>query len=239
MSGATSAHAAPVPAGQRTARRRDSVAAALAVVGATLGLLAGAVELTIGPSMRQWVGDKQDTTRLGLVTILLSVVALRAAMELRRSSEVVAGRRVLIGLGLVVPALICFTTVGRLWYLPGALLLGSGALVARATPRADAFRALDAQHWRRGLLVVCGAYYVALGATALGVAGGLGVVGGALIWAAAGVSSRAPGVAYVLLLGGALPFAAMTWWSVITPAMALVTLLIGHGVIRSEATPRA
>ena len=108
------------------------------------------------------------------------------AMELRRSSAVVAGRRVLIGLGLVVPALICFTTVGRLWYLPGALLLGSGALVARATPRAEAFRALDAQHWRRGLLVVCGAYYVALGATALGVAGGLGVVGGALIWAAAG-----------------------------------------------------
>ena len=35
-----------------------------------------------------------------------------------------------IFLGVLLPAAICFTTVGRLWYLPGSLLVGSAALLA-------------------------------------------------------------------------------------------------------------
>jgi hypothetical protein len=46
------------------------------------------------------------------------------------------------------------------------------------------------------------------------VAGVLGIVGGALMWAA-----------YAPLAGGALPFAAATWWSAITPVRGSLPLL--------------
>ncbi len=137
-----------------------------------------------------------------------------------------------------MPALICFTTLGRLWYLPGALLLAAGALVLAGTRRQEFAAALDARPWRIGLLVVCGAYYGFLGATALGLAGVLGILGGVLIWAAARAAPRTPRAAYALLLGGALPFAAATWWSVITPLIAVLTVVIGRGVIR-HAGPAA
>jgi hypothetical protein len=204
-----------------------------------LGVLAGLLELTIGPSIRDWVGNKQDTTRLGLTTTILSVVALTAAAALRRPRGPIAGRRVAIALALAIPALVCFTTVGRLWYLPGALLLAAGALVLAGTRPQEFAAAFDERHWRVGLLVVCGAYYVLLGATALGLAGMLGILGSLLIWAAARATPKSPPkVAYALLLGGTLPFAAATWWSVITPLIAVLTVVIGRGVIR-HAGPAA
>lgn len=205
-----------------------------------MGVVAGLVELTVGPSIRDWVGDKQDTTRLGLTTTVLSAMALTAATALHRPRDGIAGRRVAIALGLLIPALICFTTVGRLWYLPGALLTAAGALVLAGTPRQEFAPAFDSRHWRLGLLVVCGAYYVFLGATALGFAGVLGILGGLLIWAAARAAPRSPPmIAYALLLGGALPFAAATWWSVITPLIAVLTVVIGRGVIRNAGSAAA
>ena len=41
----------------------------------------------------------------------------------------------------------------------------------------------------------------------------------------------------VVLLAGALPFAATTWWSVITPLIAVLAILIGAGVIRDAGPP--
>jgi hypothetical protein len=222
----------------RGRRIDDRSAGRLALAGAALGLVAGALELTIGPSIRDWVGDKQDTTRLGLTTILLSAVALAAATALQRRQQDTGGRRVAIALGLVLPALVCFTTVGRLWYIPGALLLASAALTVAATPRTELTAALTERHWRLGLLAVCGALYVFLGATTLGVAGVLGVLGGLLVWAAARAAPRTPRTAHALLLAGALPFAAATWWSVITPVIAVLTLVVGHRVIRHASTDR-
>lgn len=219
--------------------RSDRRAGQLALAGASMGVLAGLLELTIGPSVLDWVGNKQDTTRLGLTTAILSAVALVAAATLRRPRGRVAGRRVAIALALVIPALVCFTTVGRLWYLPGALLLAAGALVLAGTRRREFAAAFDERHWRVGLLVACGACYVFLGATALGVTGVLGILGGALIWAAARTARRSPRVAYALLLGGAMPFAAATWWSVITPVIAVLTIVIGRGVIRHADPARA
>ena len=218
--------------------RSDLVAGRLALAGASLGLLAGLVELAAGPSVREWVGGKLDTTRLGLTTITLSAVALAAAIALRRPHERTGGRRVAIVLALLLPGLVCFTTVGRLWYLPGVLLVAAGGLVLAGTPRREFAGAFDERHWRIGLLVACGAYYVVLGATALGVAGLLGMLGGTLIWAAAYVASRSARGAYALLLAGALPFATATWWSAITPLIAVLTLIIGSSVIR-HANPVA
>jgi hypothetical protein len=42
----------------------------------------------------------------------------------------------------------------------------------------------DEHRWLNGLTVVLGAYYVFLGADALGAAGALGILGGLAIWAA-------------------------------------------------------
>jgi hypothetical protein len=222
----------------RRERRADRLAGQLALAGAALGVLAGLLELTIGPSIRDWVGNKQDTTRLGLTTAILSAVALAGASALRQPRDRLAGRRVAVTLALLIPALICFTTVGRLWYLPGALLLAAGALVLAGTRREEFAVAFDQRRWRVGLLIVCGAYYVFLGATALGLAGVLGILGGVLIWAAARAAPTSPPTAHTLLLGGALPFAAATWWSIITPLIAVLTVVIGRGVIR-HAGPAA
>ena len=217
-------------------RRFDRLAGRLALAGACLGVIAGLIELTVGPSVRDLVGNKQDTTRLGLVTTVLSVAALVSAVALWRARGGIPARRVAIALGLLVPALVCFTTVGALWFLPGPLLLAAGALVLSGTRRHELATACSERHWRVGLLVACGAMYVLLGATALGLAGMLGILGGVLIWAAAR-APQPPWTAYALLLGGAVPFAAATWWSVVTPLIAVLSVIIGRGVIR-DAVPR-
>ena len=209
----------------------DWLAGRLAVAGGTLGVLAGLLELTTGPSMREWVGGKLDTTRLGLATIVLGVLALAAATVLRRPGAA-AGRRVAIVAGLLLPALTGFTTVGRLWYLPGALLLSAAGLIIRDTTARDAAKAFTERHWRAGLLALCGIYYVFLGATALGVAGVLGVLGGLLLITASRVTSRAPAATYALVLCGALPFALATWWSVITPLVAVVAIVVAHRLLQ-------
>jgi hypothetical protein len=72
----------------------------------------------------------------------------------------------------------------------------------------------------------------------VGVTGLLGIVGGALIWAAARFAPRSPRVAYLLLLAGALPFAAATWWSVVTTIVAVLAVVLGLGVIRDRGAPR-
>jgi hypothetical protein len=213
-------------------RSRDHVAAALALTGASLGIVAGLVELTVGPSIRDWVGDKLDTTRLGLATTVIALIALAASAALRRSDRVAGARRVAVALGLLVGALVGFTTVGRLWYIPGALLLAAGAVVLAGTRRDDVAAAFTEAHWRTGLLVACGVFYVFLGATALGLAGVLGLLGGALLWVVRPLAGRSPWPAYAVLLAGALPFAAATWWSAITPLIAVLAIAIGVGVIR-------
>lgn len=217
----------------------DAIPIRLAFAGASLGIVVGLIELTVGPSMLDWVGNKQDTTRLGLTTAVLSAIALAAAFALGQDRGETNGRRVAISAALLIPALVCFTTVGRLWYLPGLLLLAAGGIVLATTPRREFAAALDERHWRIGLIVLCGFYYVFLGATALGVTGFLGIFGGLLICAAALAPLRSTSVAYGLLIVGALPFAVATWWSVITPVVAVMVIVLGHGAYRHghEAAP--
>ena len=63
-----------------------------------------------------------------MVTIALALVALASSLVLRRRRQTTAPRRVLLGLGQLLPGLVGFTTVGRLWWVPGALLLAAGVL---------------------------------------------------------------------------------------------------------------
>lgn len=99
-------------------------------------------------------------------------------------------------------------------------------------------RAVNRDRWRLVLLVLLGAFEVFLGADALpATVGELGLLGGALVIASVLAAVRySRGVAAVLLILGAVPFAVLTWWSVVTPLIAVAALIIGAGIYR--ASPR-
>jgi hypothetical protein len=209
----------------------------VAALGASLGIVAGLAELTLGPHVRSWVGNKQDTTRLGLATIALSAIALLAAVTWLRRKDASTGTRLLIVVGLIIPGAICFTTVGRAWYLPGALLLVATAM-AISDLREDAREVAEtiSRRWLEVLTVVLGAFYIFLGATALGVAGMLGIVGGIMILTVVATSSRMPPrVAPTVLVAAALPFAVLTWWSIVTPLLAILVVAIGWFALHRPA----
>lgn len=221
-------------------QRPASTAAALALVGATLGLAAGIVELTVGASIRPWIGDKHDPARLGVVTIVLSLIALAAAIAVLRQPRVEGGTRVVISAGLLIPAVIGFTTVGRLWLIPGPLLLASGIQTARASG-ADARAALAAvaHNWVAILAGALGCVMAALGMATLGVAGALGVVGGIAVVALVAGRRLLRGSTYLAgLLVATAPFAALTWWSVVTPALAATIISLGIAAPRCVSQVR-
>jgi hypothetical protein len=98
--------------------------------GAMLGMLAGVVELSIGTHIRPWIGDKENPVVLGIVTLLLSVLAFVAVLIASKLDALTNDNKLAIFLGALLPAAICFTTVGRLWYLPGILLIVSVLFLA-------------------------------------------------------------------------------------------------------------
>jgi hypothetical protein len=208
----------------------------LAATGASAGLIAGLVELAFGPHIRSWVGNKQDTTRLGLATITLSAIALLAAVTWLRRKDASLGARLLIVVGLVVPGVICFTTVGRAWYLPGALLVVAAAIAASEL-REDAHGVFGtiSRSWLAVLTAVLGVFYIFLGATALGIPGMFGIVGGITVLSVVAASSRIPPRAGSLVLAAAaLPFAVLTWWSIVTPLLAALIVAIGFRALLSR-----
>jgi hypothetical protein len=106
---------------------RSRLGAGLAFAGAVLGATTGVVQATAGSDIPSWTGGKAQPVALGLVTIALSAVAFAGGTALRRPQVSGAGRLIATA-GLVVPGLVCFTTVGRLWFLPGPMLLAGAAL---------------------------------------------------------------------------------------------------------------
>ena len=140
------------------------LATTLGIWGATLGMLAGLVELGIGSQIRPWIGNKENPAILGLMTMLLSGMALAAVTVARKQETQTNDGKLAIFLGVLLPAAVCFTTVGRLWYLPGALLVGSAALLAYefwiAPPRSATPGTSSDKGWRLiagiGSLVILG-----------------------------------------------------------------------------------
>jgi hypothetical protein len=218
---------------QRPAQR---LIGAIGAAGATLGVVVGLVELTVGPSIRSWVGDKQDTTRLGAATLVLAALALLAALMLRRPSASPPAR-LAAAIGLLVPGLICFTTIGRLWYLPGAILVAAGA-AALADLRKDTktVRATLDRNWATILTAVLALFYVFLGATALGLAGVLGIVGGGAVLAELALQKRlSHALGLAILTVATLPFALLTWSSVAVPVIGILLIAIGSAALLSPA----
>src|SRR4029079_1281339 len=63
--------------------RRHRLVAALGLTGAALGIVAGAVQATIGPRIPEWTGAKASPVALGLLTIGLSALAGFVAVRQR------------------------------------------------------------------------------------------------------------------------------------------------------------
>lgn len=123
----------------------------LATWGAMLGMLAGLIETTLGASIRPWIGNKENPFILGLVTMLLSGLAwVTVRMAQKRVPSTANGKLATI-LGVLVPAGVCFTTVGMLWYLPGILLLVSVSLLLADFWRERPRTAIQPWRWVSGL----------------------------------------------------------------------------------------
>jgi hypothetical protein len=92
-------------------------------------MLAGMTETFIGASIRPWIGNKENPFVLGWVTLVLSGLAWITVRMARKHVPSTADSKLATILGVLVPAGVCFTTVGVLWYLPGTLLSVSASLL--------------------------------------------------------------------------------------------------------------
>lgn len=88
------------------------------------------------------------------------------------------------------------------------------------------------RNWLIVLTAVTALLYLYVGVGAHGLARLLAFPGGILILAAIVAAARSRLLAWLLLLAGALPVAVATWWSVVTPLLAVLALAFGWMVIR-------
>lgn len=98
-------------------------------LGSALGVLAGLTELSIGTDILPWIGNKENPVVLGLTTLLLSTIAFVSVSSANKHIHLTNDRKLALFFGIFIPAAVCFTTVGRLWYVPGTLLLATSLLL--------------------------------------------------------------------------------------------------------------
>lgn len=211
--------------------RNDRYPARIALVGGALGMAAGLSQAVAGRHLGSWAGDKADPVALGLLTIALSAVAVAAALVLNAGSITTGGRRAAVVAGLAVPGLLCLSTVGRLWWIPTTLLLLAAVLVIAAAPAAIARAIADA--WLAVLTTVLGACFVLVAASAGPVLLVFGVASGLAVAVSPWIAHRSRRVALLALVLGAVPFAAVTWWTLLTPVIAVLALVAGLAAIRA------
>lgn len=82
-------------------------------------------------------------------------------------------------------------------------------------------------HWYRGLTVVLGVLLAVIGLAAHGAAGTITFIGAAAVIASVVFSRRNHVVSALLLVAGAVLPLALTWWSIVTPVLAVLCLLLG------------
>ncbi len=83
------------------------------------------------------------------------------------------------------------------------------------------------RNWLIVLAAVTALLYLYVGAGGHGLIRLLAVLGGVLILAAIVAAARSRVLAWLLLLAGTLPLAVATWWSVVTPLLAVLALVFG------------
>jgi hypothetical protein len=212
--------------------RRDlvPVAAYLATVGGSFAVLAGVVQATVGSRIPEWTGAKGQPVALGMLTIALGLTVVAAGRVLRSSSAPPSETLTAVTLWLVVVAIVCSTTVGRMWFVPGVLLIG-GACCTFAACGWRALRRVVVERWLRGLLGVLGAFELLMAVSAAPATNlAAGLVGGAALIMAAVLGRPGRRTAVLLLVASTLVFVALTWWTIVTPLLTLVALSLGVAV---------
>lgn len=206
----------PVP---REGRHR--LAGRLGVTGAAVGVVAGLVQVTLGTRIPSWTGDKLAPVPLGLLTVALSVLAAAAALRQARPATPVHVRA-LCSVTLAVAGLLCFSTVGRLWYLPGPVLLAA-ALAGLGSARETG--AVVGRNYLRLLLGLLGAAEILMAAGAPPWALAVGAAGGVSLAVAAwrGPSRQ---MFAVFVLAGTVPFTALAWTAVVPVVLAMLAAAI-------------
>jgi hypothetical protein len=105
-------------------------------------------------------------------------------------------------------------------------MLGAFGLTLAAGGTAE-LRSVIRSNWTRGLVSLLGAFELLMA-----VSGGpvstvtVGVIGGIALVVAPWLGSQTR-LATVVLLVGTVPFAAVTWWSLVTPLLAVTAMAIG------------
>jgi hypothetical protein len=215
-----------------TRRGLQRLAAATGLLGGALGVLAGVVQAAAGTHIPDLTGNKGSPVALGLLTVFLSGCSIFFATQLRITTPMSSGRRVVAAIGLLVPGALCFSTAGALWYLPGVVLLLAGGLTIAAGD-AKQTRAVIATGWLPMLVSALGGFELLMAVSAGSpMAIAVGVIGGLVLVAAPWVSAAR--LAVVLMVVGTLPFAILTWSSLASPLLGVVALAIGFTVLRRQ-----
>jgi hypothetical protein len=209
----------------RTARRRR-FATGLGLAGGLIGVAAGVTQATVGARIPEWTGAKQAPVALGLLTVALSLAAALAADRQRRTALSI-GARAACALGLVGPGLLCLSTVGRLWFLPAALLVTAGVLTIDTWH--DTAVTLAA-HWGRILLGALGGCQLLTSAGAAPAPMVAGALGGATLVAAASLHHVARWKTLAWVVIGTVPFAALAWTSIVPLLLTVEALAIAAAI---------
>ena len=211
---------------------RRRLASRIGKGGAGLLLGAGLIQAVAGDEIPEWTGDKVDYGALGALTVGLSLLAGFAAIRQRDGSLSVLARAACAA-GIIGPGLLALTTVGRLAYLPAALLTIAGVLAVQGW--SASWSAVTA-NWDRVLLSALG------GCELLMVAAGparmiiVGIFGGLALVTAASRRTVPRRTLVSLLALGTVPIAALGWTTVVPVILAMTTWLIAIPVLRAQAS---
>ena len=200
--------------------------------GAVAGLLGGAAGiLQLAAGTTPWTGNKSDPVTLGIVTLILAAVLGLASLATTPATT--TDRRLAIASAFLIAALLGLTTAGPAWAPAAVAALAAGSMAGRSAARSGSVRGAIARNWPATLLGTLAAVYLSLGLTAMGTAGLLGIAGSVAVLSAIAVRTRARNLSDALLIAGAVPFAVMTHWNLVTPLSGILMIAIGLPLLRS------
>lgn len=91
------------------------------------------------------------------------------------------------------------------------------------------------RNWLTALTVAVAVLYLYVGIGSHGLTRALALAGAFLILAGLATASRSRLAATALLVTGALPVAVVAWWSIVTPILAVLAIVIGLPAIRGRS----
>ncbi|MEO8695941.1 MAG: hypothetical protein ABI658_20640 [Acidimicrobiales bacterium] len=128
---------------------------------------------------------------------------------------------------LFIVAAVCATTVGRLWVIPGLLLIAAAGVTFAASGW-HRFRSEVATNWLRGLLGILGSLELLMAVSAApNTTIAAGILAGVALIAAAVLARLHRRLVMSGLVAATLPFAIATWWAIIPPMVTVVAFAIG------------